>query len=44
MNGAYIERMWRQAVRDEKDAILVVSYGNGMRAEVHITRDVAGGE
>jgi hypothetical protein len=39
MTGAYLLRMWRQAVQSGKDAVLVVSYGNGIRATVHITRD-----
>jgi hypothetical protein len=31
--------MWRQAVRGGRDAVLVVKFGNGIRAEVHISRD-----
>jgi hypothetical protein len=39
MTGAYLLRMWRQAVRGQRDAVMVVRFANGIRAEVHITKD-----
>lgn len=37
MTGAYVNEVWRNAVKIGKDAVIVVDFGNGMRAECHLT-------